>query len=140
MQLLFGTEQTIEVFHKPRIDMLGSDPIYQYDAGAGGNGQGVYTLETICYGCGDDERWVKRFFKSVFEDPALGFNYTQAGQENSFSWPRIEKGFKVQMEQISRYRALGTVRVETLAESASCRSIPNTAPLSGGNSLTDVYA
>lgn len=131
------SEEQISV---PVFRMLGSDPIYQYDAGAGGNGQGVYTLETICYGCGDDERWVKRFFKSVFEDPALGFNYTQAGQENSFSWPRIEKGFKVQMEQISRYRALGTVRVETLAESASWyRSRYKVTPATSFSTLDDTF-
>lgn len=124
----------------PVFRMLGSDPIYQYDAGVGGNGQGVYTLETICYGCGDDSTWVSRFFKSAFDDPALGFNYTQAGQENSFSWPRIEKGFKVQMAQISQRRAEGRLRVETLAESGAWyRKTYKVTPATSFSTLGDTF-
>lgn len=124
----------------PIFRMLGSDPIYQYDASITGNGQSVFTLETICYGCGDDEKWVKSFFKSVFEDPCLGFSYTQSGQENSFSWSRIEKGFKVQMQQIENYRKKGMIRIETLAESAEWyKSRYKVTPATSLTTLEDTF-
>lgn len=133
--------QTIESqIPVPIFRMLGSDPIYQYDAGVTSNGQSVFTLETICYGCGDNEKWVKSFFKSVFEDPCLGFNYTQSGQENSFSWPRIEKGFKIQMQQIENYREKGIVRVETLSESAEWyKSQYEVTPATSFTTLDDTF-
>ena len=73
----------------PVFRMLGSDPIYQYDISLGESAQGVITLEPV-WEAGRNEKWVRYFFKSIFEDPCIGFNYTQVGQENSFTWAGIK--------------------------------------------------
>jgi hypothetical protein len=84
--------------------MLGSDPMRQYDNGLGTTRQGVVTLEPVYKFGGGDENWVKWFFKSFTDDTALGFNYTQAGQENSFTWDAMAKGFGIQMPLIAKLR------------------------------------
>ena len=56
----------------PVFRMLGSDPLYQYDAGVGGNGQGVITLEPICANAGGGSPgWVDWFLKENFTTPHL---------------------------------------------------------------------
>lgn len=40
----------------PVFRMLGSDPIYQYDSGLGGNGQGVITLEPVYNNAGANKQ------------------------------------------------------------------------------------
>lgn len=100
----------------PIFRMLGSDPIHQYDMGVGGNGQGVITLEPVYGNAGSSRSWVERFFRSIFESPALGFNYTQVGQENSFTWPRMKDGLRMQLSLIDRYRKDGKIQVMTLSE------------------------
>lgn len=101
----------------PVFRMLGSDPIRQYDNGVGTQRQGVVTLEPVYSFGGGDAAWVNWFFRSFTEDDALGFNYTQAGQENSFTWDAMAKGFEIQMPLIARLRAAGKLRVETLEQS-----------------------
>lgn len=98
----------------PVFRMLGSDPIRQYDNGLGAARQGVVTLEPVYPFGGGDSAWVHWFFSSLVEDPALGFNYTQAGQENSFTWAAMEKGFDIQMPLIAQLRDRHKLRVETL--------------------------
>ncbi len=78
----------------PVFRMLGSDPIYQYDLGIGGNYQGVVTLEPVYGSAGGSETWVKWFFDSMFKDPGMGLSYVQAGQENSFTWGAMKKGLE----------------------------------------------
>lgn len=56
--------------------MLGSDPIYQYETEMGDTIQRSITLEPVYGDAGGCEKWVRRFFKSIFEDPCIGFNYT----------------------------------------------------------------
>lgn len=70
----------------PIFRMLGSDPVRQYDNGLGTTRQGVVTLEPVYKFGGGDSTWVTWFFKTFTQSSALGFNYTQAGQENSFTW------------------------------------------------------
>jgi len=101
----------------PIFRMLGSDPIRQYDNGLGTTRQGVVTLEPVYEFGGGDAAWVNWFLKSFTEDKALGFNYTQAGQENSFTWDAMAKGFEIQMPLIARLRDEGKVRVETMEQS-----------------------
>lgn len=101
----------------PVFRMLGSDPIYQYDSGLGGNHQGVITLEPLCAEGGGSEGWVKWFFKTMFENPCLTFTYTQVGQENSFTWEPMEKGMLIQIPLLSQYQDAGKIRIETLEES-----------------------
>ncbi|PTS91726.1 hypothetical protein DBR11_28460 [Pedobacter sp. HMWF019] len=100
----------------PIFRMLGSDPIRQYDTGLGTQRQGVVTLEPVYNFGGGDATWVNWFFKSFTEDGSLGFNYTQAGQENSFTWDAMAKGFEIQMPLIAKLRAEGKVKVETMEQ------------------------
>ncbi|WP_190295410.1 hypothetical protein [Mucilaginibacter rubeus] len=101
----------------PIFRMLGSDPIRQYDNGLGTTRQGVVTLEPVYKFGGGDADWVNWFFKSFTDDKALGFNYTQAGQENSFTWDAMAKGFEIQMPLIARLRDEHKIRLETMETS-----------------------
>lgn len=101
----------------PVFRMLGSDPIRQYDTGLGNNRQGVITLEPVYPEAGGDSAWVNWFFKELVEGEAMEFAYAQAGQENSFTWDAMSKGFQIQMPLIAKLRDEQKVRVETLAES-----------------------
>ena len=100
----------------PVFRMLGSDPIYQYEAGVGGAVQSVITLEPVYELGGGLPAWVDWFFRMFTEEPHLGFNYVQVGQENSFTWGLMKKGFVYQTEQVARLQKEGKVRVETLSE------------------------
>jgi hypothetical protein len=101
----------------PIFRMLGSDPIRQYDNGLGTTRQGVVTLEPVYEFGGGDADWVNWFFKVFTDDSSLGFNYTQAGQENSFTWDAMAKGFDIQMPLIAKLRTAGKLKVETLEQS-----------------------
>jgi hypothetical protein len=101
----------------PVFRMLGSDPVRQYDNGLGSSRQGVVTLEPVYPFGGGDPAWVHWYFSAFAGDPDLGFNYTQAGQENSFTWPAMAKGLELQFPLIARLRDERRVRVETLAAS-----------------------
>ncbi|HVV02725.1 MAG TPA: hypothetical protein VHC96_00820 [Puia sp.] len=98
----------------PIFRMLGSDPVRQYDNGLGSSRQGVVTLEPVYRFGGGNEAWVDWFFHAFVDDPSLGFNYTQAGQENSFTWAGMSKGFGIQMPLIARLRDEHKIRVETM--------------------------
>ncbi|WP_106831373.1 hypothetical protein [Parabacteroides pacaensis] len=101
----------------PIFRMLGSDPIYQYDAGIGTNHQGVITLEPVYREGGGNEKWVEYFLQSIVNEPCLAFNYAQAGQENSFTWPAMGKGLELQFPLFDSLRKAGKIKVETLEES-----------------------
>lgn len=101
----------------PIFRMLGSDPVRQYDNGLGTTRQGVVTLEPVYKFGGGDSTWVNWFFKTFTNDGALGFNYTQAGQENSFTWNAMAKGFELQMPLIAKLRDERKVKVETMEQS-----------------------
>ena len=101
----------------PVFRMLGSDPIRQYDQGINSRRQGVITLEPVYPRAGGSQSWVNWFLGSFTNDPALGFNYTQAGQENSFTWAAMEKGFDIQMPLLDSLRKAGKVRLETMEQS-----------------------
>lgn len=96
----------------PVFRMLGSDPIRQY-----ADGRSVTTLEPVYSHAGGNEQWVNWFLQSFANDLSLGYNYTQAGQENSFTWDAMKKGLEWQMPIIARLRNEGKVRVETMAQS-----------------------
>jgi hypothetical protein len=101
----------------PIFRMLGSDPVRQYDTGLGTTRQGVITLEPVYKNAGGDSTWVNWFFKELVEGPCMEYGYTQAGQENSFTWDAMSKGFEIQLPLIARLRDQKKVKVETLAES-----------------------
>lgn len=101
----------------PVFRMLGSDPVRQYDYSLGSERQGVVTLEPVYAFGGGDSAWVHWFFQQLVEGESLAFAYTQAGQENSFTWQGMEKGFTIQMPLIAKLRDEQKIVVETLAES-----------------------
>lgn len=96
----------------PVFRMLGSDPIRQY-----ADGTSVTTLEPVYTHAGGNEQWINWFFNTFTNDPSLGFNYTQAGQENSFTWAAMKKGLEWQMPIIAKLKKAGKVRVETMSTS-----------------------
>lgn len=101
----------------PVFRMLGSDPLYQYSSGVGGAIQSVCTIEPT-YVNAQQPDWVRWYLRCQTDDPALGFTYFQAGQENSFTWKAFAKGYEVQLPQIAALQREGKLRVETLIESA----------------------
>lgn len=101
----------------PIFRMLGSDPVRQYDNGLGTNRQGVITLEPVYPDAGGDSAWVNWYFKEFVEGNDMEFAYTQAGQENSFTWNAMQKGFQIQMPLIAKLRDEQKIKVETLAQS-----------------------
>ncbi len=101
----------------PIFRMLGSDPVRQYDNGLGTNRQGVVTLEPVYKFGGGDSTWVNWYFKQFVEGEPMAFAYTQAGQENSFTWDAMAKGFELQMPLIARLRDEHKITVETLGAS-----------------------
>jgi len=101
----------------PIFRMLGSDPVRQYDQGLGHARQGVITLEPVYGDAGGDATWVNWFFKEFVNGAAMEFAYTQAGQENSFTWEGMAKGYEIQMPLIARLRDEKKVKVETLEAS-----------------------
>jgi hypothetical protein len=97
----------------PIFRMLGSDPIYQY-----GHSQGMHTLEPVYQdGGGGSPDWVRWFMDNLVNQPSLAFAYTQAGQENSFGWDAMKDGFTQQIALLSKLRAAGKIKIETLADS-----------------------
>lgn len=123
----------------PVFRMLGSDPIYQYDTGVGGRLQGVISLEPVYGDAGGSRQWVEWFFKSIFEEPCLAFNYTQAGQENSFTWEAMKKGLEIQIPLLASLKKEKKIQVQTLAESGTWfkKQFPVTPP-TAVTALTDV--
>lgn len=101
----------------PVFRMLGSDPIRQYDNGLENERQGVVTLEPVYPAAGSDAAWVHWFFQQFVNGASMAFAYTQAGQENSFTWPAMSKGLELQFPLIERLRDEKKVKVETLAAS-----------------------
>jgi hypothetical protein len=101
----------------PIFRMLGSDPIRQYDHGLGRNVQGVISLEPVYKNAGGSSTWVNWYFDQFVEGESLEYAYVQAGQENSFTWDAMSKGYEIQMPLIARLRKENKVKVETLAES-----------------------
>lgn len=101
----------------PIFRMLGSDPVRQYDNGLGTNRQGVVTLEPVYKFGGGDSTWVNWYFKEFVRGESMDFAYTQAGQENSFTWDAMAKGLEIQMPLIAHLRDEHKIKVETLAAS-----------------------
>ena len=100
----------------PIFRMLGSDPVRQYDDGIGTNSQGVVTLEPVYKGGGGDSAWVHWYFKQFEEGACMEYAYVQAGQENSFTWKKMGKGFGIQLPLIAELRDKKKIKVETLAQ------------------------
>ncbi|MDG3581207.1 hypothetical protein [Galbibacter pacificus] len=101
----------------PIFRMLGSDPVRQYDTGLESDRQGVITLEPVYKEAGGNKEWVDWYFKEFINGESMEYAYTQAGQENSFTWSAMKKGFHIQLPLIAKLRDENKVKVETLKES-----------------------
>lgn len=100
----------------PIFRMLGSDPMYQYDAGIGTHYQGVISLEPVYQNAGKSKKWVKYFIESIVNEPCLAFNYAQAGQENSFTWSGMGEGLEMQFPIFDSLRIAGRIKIKTLEQ------------------------
>lgn len=121
----------------PVFRMLGSDPVLQYDNALDSQVQGVITLEPVYTGNGGgggNRQWIEWFLPAMANSKSLGFNYIQAGQENSFGWEAMKNGLTMQMPIIRQLADEGKVRVETLAESG--RWFKERYPLTPATSVT----
>jgi len=101
----------------PIFRMLGSDHMPQYDAKLKLKRQGNVTIEPVYHYSGRDSAWIYWYFKEFVEGECMDFNYVQIGQENSFTWRKMDVGLKIQFPLVARLRDEKKVRVETLAES-----------------------
>src|SRR5436190_16008261 len=123
--MFIPAQHAAEQINVPIFRMLGSDPIYQFDAGfyddtATGEttrSQSVVTLEPVYQGGGGSPEWVRWFFDTMTRSPSLAFAYAQVGQENSFGWPRMKAGYEDQVALLAELVARGEWRVETLETS-----------------------
>ncbi|WP_162923642.1 hypothetical protein [Arachidicoccus soli] len=130
----------------PIFRMLGSDPIRQYDDGLMQDRQGVVTLEPVYPKAGGDSVWVHWFLKQFVNGASMAFAYTQAGQENSFTWKAMAKGLEMQFPLFEKLRDEGRIKVETLAQSGEwfkknfsttpATSVTALEDLPGGNKKT----
>lgn len=99
----------------PIFRMLGSDPVRQYDTGLGKASQGVISLEPVYPKAGGDKKWVNWYFREFVNGSCMEYAYVQAGQENSFTWDAMKKGYEIQMPLIARLRDQNKAEVNTLA-------------------------
>ena len=108
-----NSENQIDV---PIFRMLGSDPVRQYDTGLESDRQGVITLEPVYNEAGGDKDWVNWYFQEFINGESMEYAYTQAGQENSFTWDAMKNGLQMQFPLIADLRDQNKLKVETLAE------------------------
>lgn len=111
----------------PVFRMLGSCPIYQYDAGLSltdgpAEWMGVITLEPVYkdpeVGGGGVPEWVDWYLKENFKPDTLQFNYTHIGQENTMGWNNQKDGTIDQLNKITKMAKEGKVVLQTLLETA----------------------
>lgn len=100
----------------PVFRMLGLDPIYGYDEGKYPNGVwGCNTMEPV-WTSGSDRRIMEWYMSVYYQSPCLSYAYATTGQENSFGWPMIKKGYELQASLLNEMSMKGEVNVETLGE------------------------
>ncbi|MDP4185264.1 MAG: hypothetical protein Q8862_08905 [Bacteroidota bacterium] len=100
----------------PVFRMLGSDPVRQYDDGLGSDWQGVSTLEPSYENGGGDATWVNWYFNEFTKRACMEYAYVQVGQENSFTWDRMSKGYEIQIPLVAKLRDENKIQIKTLAE------------------------
>lgn len=126
----------------PVFRMLGSDPIYAYDYQVRWDDYRMPTVPTLecIYGpCGANPGWVADYFDNIFSC-GISFQYTQAGQENSFGWQRLGKGFVDQMDMIRERADAGQLEVMTLGEAGRWFKATYTeTPPAAYNAMTDFH-
>jgi hypothetical protein len=108
----------------PIFRMLGSDPLRMT------NPTGMEPA--IENDGGGDSSYVDWYFNQFVNGASMDFAYVQIGQENSFGWKRLGKGFKYQIKIIAQLRDAGKINVETLSETGlwfkqNYRTTPSTS-------------
>ncbi len=105
---MFTPAQSMEYQGKtPVFRLLGPCPVNNYDGekflseNTKGFGN-VYSLEPV-WGMGSNEKCVDWFFKTYFQNEALGFSAIQLGQENSFTSPDFLPMLRIQLEKAREY-------------------------------------
>lgn len=101
----------------PMFRLLGPDPIYNFEQDVRKGLQGVYTLEPSWL-IGRNPEWISWFFRCLTQEDALGIGYAHVGQENNFLWENIKPGMEPQLKELRRLSSEGSLRIETMAESA----------------------
>lgn len=110
--------QTLEnQLSMPVFRLLGPDPVYTFEEGFQEGVTGVYSLEPSCV-AGRDPEWVRWMFDRLTKEDTIGMSYAQVGQENNFLWENIEPGFELQLRMLKKMAQEGSVRIETMAETA----------------------
>lgn len=100
----------------PIFRLLGADPIYAFEDGLRKSVCGVYTLEPAAT-IAQNKEWIKWFFERQIKEDVIGFSYVQTGQENTFLWDTMAKGYELQMQHL--FEIQDFIRIETLVESAT---------------------
>lgn len=107
----------------PVFKMLTPDPIYNYGLPTRLYGDYPYkracaTMEPV-WDTGFEPHIVDWFFRVYTESKGLiNLSYMQAGQENSFGWNKISRGWPMQCAKIAAASADGHVVVETMGDTA----------------------
>ena len=97
----------------PMLRLLGQDPVYYYD-------NTIPYPDTMepAWPSGQNTVFVDRFLDMIANKPTQAFGYAQLGQENSFGWPTMGKGFAMQMEKLAgkNSNGRGDLVIETMGE------------------------
>jgi hypothetical protein len=103
----------------PIFRMLGPDPTYNYDDRKYGIvANGCSTLEP-CWTIGSNPDAVDLLFRTYYENPCLTQSHATTGQENSFGWGMIERGYRIQAEKLDKLAKEGKVVIEKLGETGA---------------------
>lgn len=98
----------------PVFRMLGIDPVYGYDEGKYSRTLcGCPTMEPV-WASGANDAVMDWYFRTYYQNPCLGGAYATTGQENSFGWPAIGPGYRLQAGKLDALSRAGLVSVETL--------------------------
>ncbi len=100
----------------PVFRMLGIDPTYGYDRNTYNDRlSGCPTLEPV-WGSGSSPAIVDAYFQAYYRNPCLTQAHITTGQENSFGWPAIAPGYRIQAEKLAALVREGVVTVEKLGD------------------------
>lgn len=103
----------------PLFRMLGLDPMYGYDEQKYTDKVwGCPTMEPV-WGPGSNPDVVDWYLDTYYQNPCLTLSQMTTGQENSFGWPMIEPGYRMQTAKIAALRDKGLISVEKLGDTGA---------------------
>ncbi len=98
----------------PVFRMLMPDPIYNYEEKPY-NDCTVWTLEPA-WKCGQDADLVDWYFDTYYKTPCLTHAQGITGQENSFGWHMLSKGYCMQIDKLAELQKQGIVSLQKLGD------------------------